>query len=188
MRSYNKHKQCTAGKTQLKHDDNFANEPKTLVQTNSETWMLFWYFKNPPPPLPKEQKLKRNQAGWRKLKPRQTEQWKELNWLFVSAHWYLFCPASGLGFLLIESPWLFFFYPEKMLFPPSSANSLFLSPPDSLLSRNFSFLYGSALFLSVSLLSCRCVQPFNRILPYEASYLSGESFIEFSVCLPWAKP
>lgn len=33
----------------------------------------------------------------------------------MSAHWYLFCPPSGLGFLLMEFPWLFFSHPTKML-------------------------------------------------------------------------
>lgn len=33
----------------------------------------------------------------------------------MSTHWYLFCPASGLGFLLMEFPWLFFSHPTKML-------------------------------------------------------------------------
>lgn len=118
---------------------------------------------------PKEQKLKRNQACWRRLKPQQTQQWKELNWLFVSAHWYLFCPASGLGFRLIEFPWLFFFYPAKMFFffllLLFSADSLFLSPPDSLVSRSLSFLHGSAFCISVSHLPCCYVPSFNCVLP-----------------------
>lgn len=113
---------------------------------------------------PKEQKLKRNQACWRRLKPQQTQQWKELNWLFVSAHWYLFCPASGLGFRLIEFPWLFFFYPAKMFvfFSSSSFFSRFSLPFSPWQSRfSFSFLPAWLcllyLRLSLALLLCSIV-------------------------------
>lgn len=79
----------------------------------------------------------------------------------MSAHWYLFCPASGLGFLLMEFPWLFFSHPTKMLpfskfslpFCPSLSRSLFrslfflparscyLSPPRSLPHKGTAPLY-----------------------------------------------
>lgn len=44
----------------------------------------------------------------------------------MRTHWYLFCPRSGLGFLLMEFPWLFLSHLAKMLL--FSNFSLLISP------------------------------------------------------------
>lgn len=117
---------------------------------------------------PKEQKLKRNQACWRRLKPQQTAMKRtELAlckcslvpllsclWSWFSSDW-----VSMVVFLL-PSKNVFFFL--LLLF---SADSLFLSPPDSLVSRSLSFLHGSAFCISVSHLPCCYVPSFNCVLP-----------------------
>ncbi len=68
----------------------------------------------------------------------------------MSTHWYLFCPASGLGFLLMEFPWLFFSHPTKML--PFSKFSLPFSPLTlSSLAPSFAGFPSCTFLLSLSL-------------------------------------
>lgn len=149
---------------------------------------------------PKEQKLKRNQACWRRLKPQQTQQWKELNWLFVSAHWYLFCPASGLGFRLIEFPWLFFFYPAKMFFffffffqqilssfLPLTVSFLVLFPSCMALPSVSPSLTCLAAMFHRLIVSCLVKATLHSTSQLLFEILSGKHFLELTTCLPWPK-
>lgn len=150
---------------------------------------------------PKEQKLKRNQACWRRLKPQQTQQWKELNWLFVSAHWYLFCPASGLGFRLIEFPWLFFFYPAKMFFfffffffqqilssfLPLTVSFLVLFPSCMALPSVSPSLTCLAAMFHRLIVSCLVKATLHSKSQLLFEILSGKHFLELTTCLPWPK-
>lgn len=91
----------------------------------------------------------------------------------MSTRWYLFCPASGLGFLLMEFPWLFFSQPTKML--PFCKFFLPFSPLLSRLSRS---LFCSlslphvllSLFVTLSLSRHLLhIRSFGLLLPHEGT-------------------